>query len=111
MTSILVCRFMLSLRQFDARIASATNFGIGSQTRGDTTVLQFAARASDSLPDFLATFANPVHVESGLRNADDALMDEYERWREIDGDAPLSNSQDVPPVRRPNKPFNVEGYA
>ena len=68
-TSILVCRFMLSLREFDATKASRT-ISIpdlqGSQVleHAGSTFLQFAAEPSHSLPAFIASFANPVHVHS-----------------------------------------------
>ncbi|KAM5539585.1 hypothetical protein V8D89_006694 [Ganoderma adspersum] len=59
-TSILVCHFMLYLREFDSN-ASATQ---GSQIRehAGSTFLEFSAKPSYSLPAFIASFANPVHV-------------------------------------------------
>ena len=61
MTSILTCHFMLSLRQFDSAIVTATG------VRGEhavSSVLQFGAQPSDSLPGFIASFAHPVHLDS-----------------------------------------------
>ena len=60
---------MLSLREFDATKASRT-ISIpdlqGSQVleHAGSTFLRFAAEPSHSLPAFIASFANPVHVHS-----------------------------------------------
>ncbi|KAM5543652.1 hypothetical protein V8D89_002903 [Ganoderma adspersum] len=77
-TSIIVCRFMLSLRQFDASIAYATRSGIGSDSpvrehTAGSIVLQFAAQPADSLPPFLSSFAHPIHVDSDLSETDSDL--------------------------------------
>ncbi|PIL32878.1 hypothetical protein GSI_04996 [Ganoderma sinense ZZ0214-1] len=80
-TSILVCRFILSLRRFDSGSSSevdtsdvriewlqATSSGLQRQLRGhmastSTGVLQFAALPSETLPAFIASFGHPVHVD------------------------------------------------
>ena len=69
-TSILVCRFMLSLREFDssnASLALSIPHASGSQLHdhAGSTFLQFSAQPSHNLPAFIASFANPVHVHSG----------------------------------------------
>ncbi|PIL32856.1 hypothetical protein GSI_04973 [Ganoderma sinense ZZ0214-1] len=66
-TSILVCHFILSLRRFDSRSTAATYTGAESESREHTqsqSMLQFAAQPSDTLPSFIASFAQPVHTES-----------------------------------------------
>ncbi|KAM5536834.1 hypothetical protein V8D89_009552 [Ganoderma adspersum] len=85
-SSILVCRFMLALRRFDSSTGSTTHLGPSSESRirdhgTASTVLQFAAQPSDSLPAFIVSFAQPVHVDSSLLGA--GPDDEYE-WREMD---------------------------
>lgn len=66
LVSILTCRFMLSLRQFDNTIADTAGSGLCSQLREhmSSNVLQFAAHPSDSLPAFITPFSHPVHVAS-----------------------------------------------
>ncbi|KAI1786647.1 hypothetical protein LXA43DRAFT_1099039 [Ganoderma leucocontextum] len=93
-TSILTCRFILSLRQFDSNIASATCSGRGSRgcEHAASTVLEFAAQPSESLPAFIASFAHPVHVDSAghseaLSEVDcesDAVVDDGPEGREMD---------------------------
>ena len=67
---MILCRFMLSLRQFDARMASTMRSGPGIDSRvlehTTSAVLQFAAQPTDSLPPFLSSFGHPVHLESTL---------------------------------------------
>ena len=71
-TSILLCRFILSLRQFDSAIQSATYSGLDLQLREHvaSTVLQFGAERSDSLPAVVASFAHPIHVDPALFESD-----------------------------------------
>ncbi|KAM5545101.1 hypothetical protein V8D89_001212 [Ganoderma adspersum] len=72
-TSILVCHFMLSLRQFDSELANPTSYiGAGTQSRDHTvsTVIRFGAQPSESLPPFIASFAHPVHVDWSLSESD-----------------------------------------
>ena len=57
---------MLSLRQFDHDMASATNSVVTTGAREPDMVLEFGAQSSATLPSFLASFAHPVHVASGL---------------------------------------------
>ncbi|KAI1786608.1 hypothetical protein LXA43DRAFT_48708 [Ganoderma leucocontextum] len=87
-TSILVCHFMLSLRQFDSNMVANATSGTGSESRDHTmlTVLQFGARPSESLPSFIASFAHPVHVDWSLSETDsDGLGDDDGlEWREMD---------------------------
>ncbi|PIL32969.1 hypothetical protein GSI_05087 [Ganoderma sinense ZZ0214-1] len=76
-TSILVCRFILALRQFDNRTASAsysrTGFRVGEHLV-TTLVPEFAtARQSDTLPSFIAPFSHPIHVDSDIDS--DASLD------------------------------------
>ena len=103
-SSILVCRFMLALRRFDTSAVSTTHLGPSSESgvRDHTasTVLQFAAQPSASLPTFIASFAQPVHVDSSLSGGDSD--DEYE-WQEMgvvsSGPAPETSSyQNTAPV-------------
>ena len=79
--SILICRFILSLRRFDigpnteasssgpqARWLHATSSGLQRQLRGNTgstpsCVVMFGAQQSDTLPAFIAPFQHPVHVD------------------------------------------------
>ena len=69
---------MLSLRQFDNNARSASHPWVGSQFRRETsTVLEFAAQHSDSLPASIASFANPVHIDSSLSSTADT--DEIEQ--------------------------------
>ncbi|PIL26898.1 hypothetical protein GSI_10036 [Ganoderma sinense ZZ0214-1] len=67
-SSVLTCRFMLSLRQFDSAVADATDSGLGPQLQEHMagSMLQFGAQPSDSLPASIASFANPVHVGDSL---------------------------------------------
>ncbi|KAM5545284.1 hypothetical protein V8D89_001395 [Ganoderma adspersum] len=65
-TSILTCRFMLSLRQFHTAIHSTTYSRMAMQVgEGEaSTVLVAEAQHRESLPPFIVSFAHPVHVES-----------------------------------------------
>ncbi|KAI1795426.1 hypothetical protein LXA43DRAFT_42130 [Ganoderma leucocontextum] len=87
-TSILVCHFILELRQFDSSPASVTYPEMGSRVRGHTAsrdILQFAAQPSDSLLTSIASFAGLVHVDSALSETDpDAIDDDAAEWREMD---------------------------
>lgn len=64
---------MLSLRQFDSAVASATH-----SMHTDSLVLEhmastgphFAAQPGDSLPPFIASFAQPVLVDQSLSDGD-----------------------------------------
>ena len=58
---------MLSLREFDstnASLALSTPPAPGSQIHEQavSAFLEFSAQPSHSLPPFIASFANPVHV-------------------------------------------------
>ncbi|PIL32819.1 hypothetical protein GSI_04936 [Ganoderma sinense ZZ0214-1] len=86
---------MISLRQFDSSIAPVPTFSMAaSRVREYTasTVLQFAAQPSDTLPSFIASFAHPIHVDSILSDADSdatfASESDGSEWREMDGIAP-----------------------
>ncbi|KAM5545178.1 hypothetical protein V8D89_001289 [Ganoderma adspersum] len=72
-TSILICRFILSLRQFNSRTASPsysrTSFRVGEHLV-TTLVPEFAAKPGDILPDFIASFSHPVHTDSDLSETD-----------------------------------------
>ena len=89
---------MLSIRQFDNAIhASMTLPGLESQLRehgAGSMVLDFRAQANNSLPPFIASFANPVHVDSAPpHEADpDALADDGCEWREDLGVAALTGT-------------------
>ncbi|KAM5545075.1 hypothetical protein V8D89_001186 [Ganoderma adspersum] len=66
-TSILVCRFMLSLREFESTAAPMPSFSLSELQDGENTgsvTLEFAAQPSDTLPALIAPFAHPVHVNS-----------------------------------------------
>ncbi|KAM5545100.1 hypothetical protein V8D89_001211 [Ganoderma adspersum] len=98
-TSIITCRFMLSLRQFDNSVADGTTSGPGDRAQQRTglgDLLQFAAHPTDSLPSFIASFAYPVHVESVLSETDsDGLADGGSEWQEMDALAPTQNLDDA----------------
>ena len=96
-TSILICRFILSLRQFDDRTASATYHCSAvclSRVREPdqlvavpvpVPVLEFAAKPSDTLPSFIASFSHPVHVHS------DSDLDSDPDWLQTDSDSDLGS--------------------
>ena len=87
-TSILVCRFMLSLRQFDTTITLATISGVHCPDRehlGTSMVLEFGAQHSTSLPSFVASFAHPVHVNSAMSEIDTcAIVNDRPKSSDID---------------------------
>ncbi|KAM5545061.1 hypothetical protein V8D89_001172 [Ganoderma adspersum] len=88
-TSILICRFMLSLREFESAFTSTTFSVSGSQVRdhATSTVLEFAmgARSSRSLPPFIMSFAHPVHADSALLDMDsDAIVGGGCEWEDTD---------------------------
>ncbi|KAM5545119.1 hypothetical protein V8D89_001230 [Ganoderma adspersum] len=83
-TSILVCHFILSLRRFDTSAAATTYNEARLQSREHThsrSVLQFAAQPSDTLPSFIASFAQPVHTES--------------LWSETDSETTVNGNRSV----------------
>ncbi|PIL30105.1 hypothetical protein GSI_07753 [Ganoderma sinense ZZ0214-1] len=88
-TSIILCRFMLSLNELHASISSMTRSGIDSrQVRqlATSAVLQFAAQPTDSLPSFLASFSYPVHIESVMHDTEsDGLSDDESEEQELEG--------------------------
>ena len=98
-TSILTCHFILSLRQFDNTVADTTTSGPGYRAQERTglgDMLQFAAQPSNSLPSFIASFAQPVYVESAPSETDsDKLVDDGSEWRELDVVAPTENVEDA----------------
>ena len=63
MTSMLICRFILSLRKFDSRTICVTS---SSGIRAHLPVIEFAAQQSDTLPSFLGCFSHPVHTYSDI---------------------------------------------
>ncbi|PIL32849.1 hypothetical protein GSI_04966 [Ganoderma sinense ZZ0214-1] len=80
-TSVLICRFMLLLRQFDTNTAVATCSGFGPQVEEymASTMFKFSAQHSYSLPAFISSFAHPVHAgELQFENTDVIGEDEYE---------------------------------
>ena len=83
---------MLSLRQFDHDMAYATNPGVTTGIRESDMVLEFGAQSSATLPPFLASFAHPVHVDSGLSEVE---ADELEGGACSATDPPTGE----PPVR------------
>lgn len=105
-TSILVCRFILSLREFDSNVAYSTSRGVGSRIREHTasTVLEFAARSSDTLPPFIASFAHPIHVDSGLSEVDSNIStddSDLSEWHRIDRDTVGLALDTRPPGQKP----------
>ena len=81
---------MLAIRQFDNTVhPSMTLPGLESQLRehgagADSVVLNFGAQHSDSLPPFIASFANPVHVDSPVHETDpDVAVDDRCGWGEL----------------------------
>ncbi|KAM5545111.1 hypothetical protein V8D89_001222 [Ganoderma adspersum] len=56
----------------DPTVASTTYFGMGSRARERmaSTLLEFGARPSNSLPPLIASFAHPVHVDESLFEID-----------------------------------------
>lgn len=86
-TSILVCRFMLSLRRVNSAHVPATLSVPRSPVRESKAkvsgVLEIGAWPSDSLPPFLASFAYPLHVDSDLSEVDsDATLGGGSEWEE-----------------------------
>ena len=80
---------MLSLRQFDSSLGSAT----GPQLRehAASTVLQFGAHPSDSLPASIASFAHPVSIGAGPSEPEvgaDEIVDNVSEEREVDMETP-----------------------
>lgn len=77
---------MLSLRQFDASVVSATESGADSQAPDHmaSTVLQFGAQPSATLPAFIASFAHPVHLDWSPSESKPNVDDGPEA-REVDG--------------------------
>lgn len=72
-TSILTCRFILSLRQFDNTLISATFSELNTQIKDHQTeweTLQFASHPSNNLPSFIVSFAHPVHISTSLSEED-----------------------------------------
>ena len=95
-SSLLICRFMLSIRQFDSATASATLPGAASQLREhmESRVLNFAARPSDSLTSFITSFAHPVHIDPALFETDmDGTMGDASERRDSDETAPFSETE------------------
>ena len=94
-TSILVCRFMLSLRQFESAISSVTISMPGSRTQEHmaSMMLEFGAQPSDSLPGFIASFAHPVHTDLALSDME---------LNEIDEDLDVSQQREADVVAQPS---------
>ncbi|KAM5545174.1 hypothetical protein V8D89_001285 [Ganoderma adspersum] len=87
-TSILVCRFILSLRQFDTRSTSTTYSRPDSsrlrRSMTTTHALNFAVNSSDTLPSFLASFSHPVHVQlPELSDTDVDFGIIFDNWPEL----------------------------
>ncbi|KAI1784502.1 hypothetical protein LXA43DRAFT_210190 [Ganoderma leucocontextum] len=114
-TSILTCRFMLSLRQLDSSTASGTYSRPGSRVRDHaaSTVLRFAAQPSDSLPSFIASFAHPVHVDSSLSETDpDEIVDDGSEWREMEELKAPTRTTRTPSCQSPaaDQPSDLEHF-
>ncbi|KAM5545083.1 hypothetical protein V8D89_001194 [Ganoderma adspersum] len=95
--SILVCHFMLSLRQFDSNAAFAADSGAGSRIRDHmaSTGLQFGAQPSESLPAFIASFAHPVHVDWSLSETEPGtIVNNGSEQREMDA---MATESEAPP--------------
>ena len=88
--AILTCRFMLLLRQFDSTLTDTTASGHGTGVREHmaSTVLQFGAQPSYSLPAMIASFANPVHVDPDKGLDIDAIFDNRIEVQEPDATVP-----------------------
>ena len=87
---------MISLRQFDSALASTTS---GPQLRELTasTVLQFAAHPSDSLPASIASFAHPIHLGSDPSEVEqDEIINNGAEGRNIDVDEPGQSQRACP---------------
>ena len=84
---------MILLRQFDSTLADTTASGLGPERREHmaSTVLQFGAQPSYSLPALIASFANPVHVDSKWDSELDAIIGDGLEGRELDA-APQKTS-------------------
>lgn len=63
-----------------------------------STVLEFGAQPSDSLPALIASFAHPIHVDSELLEIDEDPIANHGPEREIDtvALAPDVQSRSVP---------------
>ena len=107
MSSIITCHFMLSLRQFDSSVASATYSGMGPRVQEHmaSMVLEFAAQPSDSLPAQISTFSHPVHVDESLFEMDqgamvDTIVDNGSEGQDMDAStSALEGSSFQSPVR------------
>ena len=110
MTSILTCRFMLALRQFDNTVAAATRSGLGPQLREhvESAVLQFGAQPSDSLPELVASFSYPIHLDTSLldENVEDG-------GRSTTAELTLDQMPTAPqsPVQEQIETFGLEDFA
>ena len=80
-TSVMVCHFMLSLRQFDSAVVSSMQSVSTLPVRDHTATErahwhQFPTQLDDSLPVFIASFSQPLHVDSSASDNDtDAIVD------------------------------------
>ncbi|PIL32817.1 hypothetical protein GSI_04934 [Ganoderma sinense ZZ0214-1] len=107
-TSILVCRFVLSLRQFDNTLRSSATLPeiSSSQLREHTAsmVLPFGAQPSDNLPAFISSFAHPVHVTSDLPEVGEtgATIDDRADWGETHPVASTSRLSPPGPSAQPS---------
>ncbi|KAM5545073.1 hypothetical protein V8D89_001184, partial [Ganoderma adspersum] len=110
-SSIIVCRFMLSLRQFDSTIASMPTLSLRASQIHEhmaSKVLKFAAQPTDSLPSFIESFSHPIHVHSALDDMDpesnvgDAEGSDSE-WHDMNVSIPTSKTPSPVPSLAPGQ--------
>ena len=101
----MVCHFMLSLRQFDSAVASSMQSVSTPRPRlGEYTAFertnQFAAQLDDCLPVFIASFSQPLHVDSSVSDIDtDVIVDVQSQYAEA---AALTAGESHQPRIRPS---------
>ncbi|KAM5542381.1 hypothetical protein V8D89_003840 [Ganoderma adspersum] len=82
LTSVILCHFMLSLREFDSAVAESATYSMhGSPVEMQeliaSTTHPFAGEpgGSRSLPAFVSSFAQPVHLDSDPSTSGHAALD------------------------------------
>lgn len=102
--SILVCRFMLSIRAFDSTLSYTATLPRITTEHAASLVLPFGAQPSENLPTFISSFAHPVHVDSPLSERDpDVTVDGGPEWRAIH--LPVAGPSWTSPPGPSNKPY------
>lgn len=101
-TSVLACRFILSLRQFETNATIATYSGFGPQLQDHmaSMMLQFNEQPSHSLPTLVSSFSHPVHVDDLVFGENPgAICRDGSKWEEIQGMPELTPETRMPPFQ------------